>query len=214
MAKAGVSLEAPVSHHDDDVDRMVSLLARSVGELAERCDVDAKLNFLLTNGRMLLASRWGNTLHWVAREGVHDCEICGHSACASSAWTWLPGCRGGLGADLARAMGTSEAGPGRRRRRQRPVHHSLHLRQTLAQLTVDKLLSLGRGLPERDDAEPGPDGHARRVEQHDLTPSRPSIEQEVGQVLQNPRQIGPAWATAEAASGRHRGDAYEKAGGG
>ena len=36
-----------------------------------------RLNFLLTDGQSLIASRWNNTLYWVEREGVHDCEICG-----------------------------------------------------------------------------------------------------------------------------------------
>ncbi len=80
MAKTGIDLAAPV----DDVDTMVSVFARSVAELAERCEKrrperEAKLNFLMTDGRMLVASCWGNTLHWVKREGVHDCEICGIS---------------------------------------------------------------------------------------------------------------------------------------
>ena len=32
---------------------------------------------MLTDGEVLTASRWGNTLHWVTRRGIHDCEICG-----------------------------------------------------------------------------------------------------------------------------------------
>jgi len=35
------------------------------------------LNVLLTDGRRLVGSRWGRTLHYVERQGVHDCEICG-----------------------------------------------------------------------------------------------------------------------------------------
>lgn len=65
-----------------NVEAMVSVLGSSIAELARRCetrqpDTEAKLNFLLTDGQTLLASRWGNTLHWVRRDGIHDCEICG-----------------------------------------------------------------------------------------------------------------------------------------
>jgi predicted glutamine amidotransferase len=37
----------------------------------------SRLNFLVTDGRLLVASRLRNTLFWVWRDGVHDCEICG-----------------------------------------------------------------------------------------------------------------------------------------
>lgn len=39
----------------------------------------AKLNFLLTNGRCLVATRHRNDLYVVERHGVLDCEICGMS---------------------------------------------------------------------------------------------------------------------------------------
>lgn len=35
------------------------------------------LNILLTDGECLVGSRWGRTLHYVERVGIHDCEICG-----------------------------------------------------------------------------------------------------------------------------------------
>jgi glutamine amidotransferase len=35
------------------------------------------LNILLTDGERLVGSRWGRTLHYVERDGVHDCESCG-----------------------------------------------------------------------------------------------------------------------------------------
>jgi glutamine amidotransferase len=37
----------------------------------------AKLNFLLTDGKVLVATRFRHSLHWLVREGIHDCEICG-----------------------------------------------------------------------------------------------------------------------------------------
>ncbi|UCH25799.1 MAG: class II glutamine amidotransferase [Trueperaceae bacterium] len=37
----------------------------------------AKLNFLLTDGSILVATRFRHSLYWLVREGIHDCEICG-----------------------------------------------------------------------------------------------------------------------------------------
>lgn len=37
----------------------------------------AKLNFVLTNGHVLFACRWNNSMYRIVREGVYDCEICG-----------------------------------------------------------------------------------------------------------------------------------------
>ena len=36
-----------------------------------------KLNFLITDGRLMMASRLNRDLHWLERIGVHDCEVCG-----------------------------------------------------------------------------------------------------------------------------------------
>lgn len=38
---------------------------------------EPKLNFILTDGDLFAATRWNHTLHWVEREGTHDCEMCG-----------------------------------------------------------------------------------------------------------------------------------------
>jgi glutamine amidotransferase len=42
-------------------------------------DPEAKigLNVLWSDGEQLVGSRWGRTLWYVEREGIHDCEICG-----------------------------------------------------------------------------------------------------------------------------------------
>ncbi len=40
-----------------------------------------KLNFLLSDGVNLVASRWGNTLYWTERHGVRDCAVCGTDHC-------------------------------------------------------------------------------------------------------------------------------------
>jgi len=78
MTRAGIPPDAAAA----DEDALVAVMAGSITELARRCeqaepDEETRLNFLLTDGRILLAARWGNTLHWVERDGIHDCEICG-----------------------------------------------------------------------------------------------------------------------------------------
>jgi len=40
-----------------------------------------KLNFMISDGRHLVASRWGNTLYWTRRHAVPDCAVCGESHC-------------------------------------------------------------------------------------------------------------------------------------
>jgi glutamine amidotransferase len=65
------SLDELLTAFGDAVTRLVEL-CRSTG-----ADRPPKLNFLLTDGRLMVASRWHRTLHWVERVGVHDCEICG-----------------------------------------------------------------------------------------------------------------------------------------
>ncbi len=78
MTRQGIDLERPIA----EPERLAGLLAEAVRELAVlSAAVDppepAKLNFLLTDGHSLAASRHGRTLYWVERRGVHDCEICG-----------------------------------------------------------------------------------------------------------------------------------------
>lgn len=43
-----------------------------------------KLNFILSDGDHMVASRWGNTLYWTFRRGVRDCAVCGTSHCPSA----------------------------------------------------------------------------------------------------------------------------------
>jgi len=62
--------------------RWVEIMGQAILELEQRCSQadsvkPARLNFVLTDGNTLIASRWRNTLYWVQREGIHDCEICG-----------------------------------------------------------------------------------------------------------------------------------------
>ena len=78
LADAGLDLERPAPKPD----RLVEVFGQAVGDLVTACERlspewPAKLNFLLTDGRFMLASRWNRDLHWLERVGVHDCEICG-----------------------------------------------------------------------------------------------------------------------------------------
>lgn len=70
--RAGFSLELPAS----DLGELVEILADSIRRLdahsAEFSDEPAKLNFLLTDGRHLVASRWRHTLQWLDREAAGD----------------------------------------------------------------------------------------------------------------------------------------------
>jgi glutamine amidotransferase len=60
---------------------LADVLAGAVEELAERSaaggENPSKLNFILTDGHVMLATRWGHSLHLLTRDGIHDCEICG-----------------------------------------------------------------------------------------------------------------------------------------
>lgn len=65
-----------------DQDTLMTVLSTSAVELDERsrrsgAERLSRLNFLLTDGRLLVGTCFRNTLHWVERDGIHDCEICG-----------------------------------------------------------------------------------------------------------------------------------------
>lgn len=62
-----------------DLAHVLSDALRTLAHWCEQADSinPPRLNFILTNGATLLASRWNNTLCWVERRGIHDCEICG-----------------------------------------------------------------------------------------------------------------------------------------
>lgn len=81
MADFGLDPESPA----DDVEQLVELLSDSVLELV-RLTIHAgleppRLNFLLSDGRHLAATRWGNSLYWTHRQSVPDCAICGQDHC-------------------------------------------------------------------------------------------------------------------------------------
>ncbi len=78
MARANLPPEKPCR----DLPALSRVVAASVVELAQRsqqagADDPAQLNFLLSDGHILLATCWNHTLYLVRREGIRDCEICG-----------------------------------------------------------------------------------------------------------------------------------------
>lgn len=84
LADAGIPIDSVPGDGEcgSDLATAVDVLRRAVTTLDRRCvaagaDKPARLNFLLTDGRWLLASRWRNSLFLLERPGVHDCEICG-----------------------------------------------------------------------------------------------------------------------------------------
>lgn len=62
--------------------RLTAELAEGIAEIDHRCQSvthakPAKLNVVLTNGHVMVASRFRNSLSWIHRDGIRDCEICG-----------------------------------------------------------------------------------------------------------------------------------------
>lgn len=67
---------------DSSPSELLGYLSAKVSELDKRCRQAApkdtpRLNFVLTNGKTLIACRWNNSLHLIQREGIYECEICG-----------------------------------------------------------------------------------------------------------------------------------------
>lgn len=78
MKQAGINLDRRAAPKAA-VEYLVGTAVKTLDEWCSRegAERPAQLNFIVTDGRILVASRWHNSLHWVGRDGVHDCEICG-----------------------------------------------------------------------------------------------------------------------------------------
>jgi len=69
LMHAGIDIVSPIT----DLTALQQVIAAAVNELARRCDGSpddvepSKLNFLLTDGTVLLATRWRHTLCWSPR---------------------------------------------------------------------------------------------------------------------------------------------------
>lgn len=76
----GPEVERGTAFHE-----FVRTVAGSVRRLLERCragtPTPASLNFVMTNGRYLLALRCNESLHWIERDEHTRCEICQDCQC-------------------------------------------------------------------------------------------------------------------------------------
>jgi predicted glutamine amidotransferase len=82
MTEYGLDPHTPA----ESLDPIVELLADAVLDLVDLSVVSGasgtpKLNLMLSDGRYMAASRWGNTLYWTHRRGIRDCAVCGESHC-------------------------------------------------------------------------------------------------------------------------------------
>lgn len=73
----------------DDPERIAALLESAVVNLVRWSIAipgvaPPKLNFLLSDGSNMAASRWGNSLYWTMRSGFPDCAVCGTAHCPSA----------------------------------------------------------------------------------------------------------------------------------
>lgn len=78
LERGGISLAAP----EVELDALVDVLRDGLLQLIARSDEaspgePAQLNLMLTDGENLVVSRLNRSLHYVVREAIHDCEICG-----------------------------------------------------------------------------------------------------------------------------------------
>jgi len=85
MARAGFDPDDPPTEPAG----LVDLLADAMRQLGQWCstappETPARLNLMLTDGDLLLATRWNHTLSWLIRESIHDAEA-GRSGASASA---------------------------------------------------------------------------------------------------------------------------------
>ncbi len=89
MADHGLDPETPAEDLDSLVDLVVDAVLELVGlTIRSGAAEPPKLNFLLSDGRHMVASRWGHTLFWTFRRGITDCAVCGTSHCPAADETY------------------------------------------------------------------------------------------------------------------------------
>ncbi len=64
------------------MDLATKLITEAISELAARCatvepEKEPRLNIVLTDGDSMIVTRWHNSLDYLERNGLHDCDICG-----------------------------------------------------------------------------------------------------------------------------------------
>lgn len=77
IRRAGIEL-----NNQPTAEAVAHVVGPCISQIAYRCDhahaeSPARLNIILTNGEIMVATRWNNDLYAVYRDGVRDCEICG-----------------------------------------------------------------------------------------------------------------------------------------
>jgi glutamine amidotransferase len=83
MSRFGLDPDAPAERLDPILALIEDSVSKLVGfSLDSEIARTPTLNFVISDGRHLVASRWGNPLHWNFRRGVSDCAFCGSSHCA------------------------------------------------------------------------------------------------------------------------------------
>lgn len=89
MANYGLDPERPAENLDSLVDLVADAVLELVGiTIRSGATEPPKLNFLLSDGRHMVASRWGHTLFWTFRRGIADCAVCGTSHCPAADETY------------------------------------------------------------------------------------------------------------------------------
>lgn len=78
IERAGLNLAARCN----DVGQLARLVGAAVVELATLSEhtgtsVVSNLNFVLTDGQVVVATRWNAPIHWLERKGPQRCDICG-----------------------------------------------------------------------------------------------------------------------------------------
>lgn len=73
----------------DGLEPVMALIEDAVSELVRlsigiQVEEAPSFNFVISDGRHLVASRWGNSLFWTFRRGVTDCTFCGTSHCVQA----------------------------------------------------------------------------------------------------------------------------------
>lgn len=78
MEEVGISAEQRCA----DLPKLIEVICDAIPRVAAMSTASgdpraAKLNIILTDGRIAIATRWNHSLYWLFRDGIHDCEVCG-----------------------------------------------------------------------------------------------------------------------------------------
>lgn len=84
-----IRADLDIGRTDLDVHKIAGVVADAIGTIARWCEAEfpeepAAMNFFLTDGERMVASRWNRTLYTLEREGHMICEICGGHHAESS----------------------------------------------------------------------------------------------------------------------------------